>query len=400
MKFIYTIAVILAAVSLISWLNYRLICRFFRPVHRKFIKYIYLFFTMEMIFVLGYGWPNHLTFGAPQYEIYRFFVYCAVAWFGGQLILLLYQPIFYIAQRLIKTEKLEDTSLSPKEGAMTRRHFLKNTLAAASLVPFGISSKAVYEAQADLMVVRHSLVISKLPAYLKGFKICQISDTHLGPYFDLDKLDSLITGVIAEKPDLVVITGDFIDDLKLLQPSINRLNELHPLIPHGIYYCLGNHEYFQNISVVRTEFTKSRVKLLDNQSALLIGEQEPFYLMGVGYPWADISRRGAVSVSKRREYFAAAKQSVPANAFTVLIAHHPDFLMDGFAAQIPLTLTGHTHGGQVVVGGRSLLPTNYQYMRGLYQENNVYGYVSSGAGHWFPLRLNCPREISVFTLLT
>jgi len=90
--------------------------------------------------------------------------------------------------------------------------------------------------------------------------------------------------------------------------------------------------------------------------------------------------------------------AAPSNAFTVMIAHHPDFLFDGFANKIPLTLAGHTHGGQVVIGGVPVSPLPYRYMRGLYQENQGYGYVSSGAGHWIPFRFGCPPEISIFTL--
>ena len=120
--------------------------------------------------------------------------------------------------------------------------------------------------------------------------------------------------------------------------------------------------------------------------------------MGVDYPWADLSHNGInVSDSKRQQCFAAANQDVPLSAFKVLIGHHPNVLFDGFAASIPLTLAGHTHGGQVVIGGKTLL-SSYHYMRGLYLENGVYGYVSSGAGHWLPFRLGCPPEISVFTL--
>lgn len=401
MKFIYTILAILALMSLISWLNYRLLSRYFTLYHSKNIKFTYLFLTIAMLVVLGYGWPKHLSFGDAHYEPYHFLVYGSIIWFGGQLILLAFQPIFYTFHYLIKKgSKVENQIIPSVDEGMTRRRFLQNSLALTSLVPFGISAKAVYEAQYHLIVERHSLTMPQLPSNLKGFKICQISDTHLGPYFDLGKLDSLIQLVLAEKPDLVVITGDFIDDLSFLQPAIKRFDDLRSSIPYGIYFCLGNHEYFQNIELIRSALKKSSVTLLDNQSALIVPGEQPFYLMGVDYPWADVSRRGSVSDSKRHEYFAVANQSVPPNAFKVFITHHPDFLMNGFAAQIPLTLAGHTHGGQVVIGGKSLLPSNYQYMRGLYQENQVYGYVSSGAGHWFPFRLNCPREISVFTLLS
>jgi predicted MPP superfamily phosphohydrolase len=152
--------------------------------------------------------------------------------------------------------------------------------------------------------------------------------------------------------------------------------------------------------LVRAELHNSRIIVLENENVLIVPGQQPFYLLGVDYPWADSSYNGInVSANKRQQYFAAANRNIPINAFKVLIAHHPDCLIDGFAAQIPLTLAGHTHGGQVVIGGKPLL-NSYAYMRGLYQENGNYGYVNSGAGQWFPFRLGCPPEISIFTMMS
>jgi len=93
-----------------------------------------------------------------------------------------------------------------------------------------------------------------------------------------------------------------------------------------------------------------------------------------------------------------ALSSIPAGACRILISHHPDFIEDAFAAGIPLTLTGHTHGGQVYLFGKSLLPVQYRYMRGIYRQNGLYAYVHVGTGHWLPFRVDCPPEIAVFTL--
>ncbi len=124
-------------------------------------------------------------------------------------------------------------------------------------------------------------------------------------------------------------------------------------------------------------------------------EETTFYILGVDYPWP---KTAAEKDSTRRQFMLKAEANIPNDAFKVLLAHHPDFLFDGFSAQIPLTLSGHTHGGQVNILGKSLLPVTYYYMRGLYQEGHSYGYVSPGAGQWIPFRLGCPPEISIFTL--
>jgi len=399
MRFFYTVTVILVVTSLISLLNYRILSRLF-PVYRKqTMKYGYAVITIITILVVGYGWSIRPPFVASRNEAYHYLVYCALVWLFGQLILLICQPFICVAHRLTRSTT---TSTIPDNRSltmgMTRRNFLHNTIAAVPLVTFGIGTKGVYEAQTNMILQRYSLVMPNLPPNLNGFKIAQISDTHLGPYFDLAKLDTAIKLVAQEKPDLLVITGDFADDLTLLKPAIERFNKLEPSIPHGIYFCLGNHDYFRNIELVRAELGKSRIKNLENENVLLVPGQQPFYLLGVEYPWADGAQSGiSVSANKRQQYLATAQQNIPPNAFTVLIAHHPDALIDGFAEQIPLTLAGHTHGGQVVIMGKSLM-SNYTYMRGLYQKNGVYGYVSSGTGHWFPFRLGCPAEVCVFTL--
>lgn len=400
MGYIYPALVVLILISFISWLNYRLLARLFHSYRTQVVRSTYFVFSIITIALIGYGWSTRPLFAVPDQDVYHFLVYGTLAWLLGQVILLIFQPFIYVAHRLITENKQVSTQeKSSMTLAMTRRDFLHNTLAITPLVAFGLSTRGIYEAQTEMIVDRRSLTFPTLPPNLNGLKIAQISDTHLGPYFDLRKLDTVIKLIIEEKPDLLVITGDFVDDLNLLKPALDRINELHPLIPHGIYFCYGNHEYFRNIEFVRAELHKSRIVVLDNKSTLIVPGEKPFYLMGVDYPWANASQRGInVSDSKRQQCFAAASQNIPADAFKVLIAHHPDFLFDGFAAQIPLTLTGHTHGGQVVIRGKSLQST-YAYMRGLYQENGVYGYVNSGTGHWFPFRFGCPPEISIFTLL-
>ena len=397
---IYSVLITLAVIAFINWLNYRLLCRLFDVYRTQVVRCVYLIFSIITIVVIGYGWSTRTIFSIPNQNIYLCLFYSALVWLVGQIILLVFQPFIYVAHRLIKGNKEIKTQKENSVAlAMTRRDFLHNTLAITPLVAFGFSTRGIYEAQFEMIVEHHSIVVPTLPSNLNGFKIGQISDTHLGTYFSLAKLDAVIKLLVQEKPDLVVITGDFVDDLDLLKPAIDRINELQPLIPHGIYFCFGNHEYYRNIELVRAELAKSRLIVLDNSNAIIVPGQQPFYLMGVDYPWANASQRGInISTNKRQEYFAAAGANIPPDAFKVLIAHHPDFLFDGFTAKIPLTLTGHTHGGQVAIWGKSL-QSSYAYMRGLYQENGVYGYVSRGAGHWFPFRFGCPPEISIFTLL-
>jgi len=400
MGFSYTILIVLTIITFVSWLNYRLLSRLFPFYRIRMVKYSWLLFAAETNLAIVYSLSRHPPFVVPEVEGFRFFVYGALIWLFGQLILLILQPLIYVAHRLLKSNRRADTpETSSSVSGMSRRNFLQRSLAATPLIAFGIGTKGIYEAQTAMVVRRHSLVMPELPHNLSGFKIGQVSDIHLGPYFDLAKLDTVLRLLAKEKPDLVVITGDFTDDLALLKPAIDKFDELQPSIPHGIYFCMGNHDYFHNARLVRAELDSSRIVLMDNIHKLIVPGPRPLYLIGVDYPWADFAHNGIkVDDNKRKQYFSAANQAVPQSAFKVLIGHHPDVLFDGFAARIPLTLAGHTHGGQVIIAGRSLL-TPFHYMRGLYSEGGVYGYVSSGVGHWFPFRIGCPPEISVFTLM-
>ena len=191
---------------------------------------------------------------------------------------------------------------------------------------------------------------------------------------------------------MLVITGDLIDELALLSPTMERLAAFQSQLPQGIFFCWGNHEYFRDINSIRKALDKSPIVVLENSNKAV---GNGLYLAGVDYPWS--KDKGGQEVV-RRQFFAQAIRGIPADAFTVLLTHHSSFLDDAFAAGIPLSLAGHTHGGQVNIFGKSLLPVQYKYMRGMFRQGDSYGYVSVGTGHWLPLRIGCPAEVSVFTL--
>ena len=92
-----------------------------------------------------------------------------------------------------------------------------------------------------------------------------------------------------------------------------------------------------------------------------------------------------------------ALSGIPDYAFVILLAHHPEFFEEAIECKIPLTLSGHTHGGQIVFMGMPLVPTGTPYTKGRYVEEQSVCYVNNGSGHWFPIRINCPREITVIT---
>ena len=118
------------------------------------------------------------------------------------------------------------------------------------------------------------------------------------------------------------------------------------------------------------------------------------YLAGTDYPFA----RGDAFYTEKAAFFAAAMEDVPAHAVTVLLAHHPEFIDDAATdGRVPLTLTGHTHGSQFGILGQPLFPV-FKYTRGMVRIGENYGYVHTGNGSWFPLRIGCPPETAYFRL--
>lgn len=381
MRTMYPIVIIL--MLLISGVNWWFLTKWIGKFHSWQRFSLYWFVTIIAWCAISYSWIIHP--GTPFfYQWIIPLVYVSFVWLIAQLLLLFIFPVLFGMRKIITGKTV-----------LARRKFLKKVLYGAPALALGMSIQGAYSSKFD-MVIRHvTLPFQEIPQGLKGFKIAQISDTHLGSFFTLEQLDHVIELVKGEKPDIVVITGDLIDDLTLLTPCIEKLSQLSTLVPHGIYFCWGNHEYFRDFKRIRQELLQSPIHVLENSHVPIVVKDATFYLLGVDYPWADkITEKN----TKQQQFLRTAQLGIPDGVFRILLAHHPDFIGDAFTMDVPLTLVGHTHGGQINIWGRSLLPVKYQYMRGLYQENGNYGYVNVGAGQWFPMRIGCPPEISMITL--
>ena len=241
--------------------------------------------------------------------------------------------------------------------------------------------------------------IKKLPPELQGFTIAQISDVHLGAYFSLERLDKLLNRIASAKPDVLVLSGDIFDDVSINDSAIKLVDSYCDKFKHGIYYCHGNHEHFRGIKHIEAELAKTKIHWLVNQSENVLSN---LYMIGVDYPpAAPVTKSGGrgekdeLFYGQIKSYTEKALANVPYNANVVLLAHHPEFFDYAIQKNIPLTLTGHTHGAQV--WGLHLLGL-FKYTRGMYQNDNCYCYVHSGCGSWFCFRLFTPPEVAYFTL--
>jgi predicted MPP superfamily phosphohydrolase len=242
-------------------------------------------------------------------------------------------------------------------------------------------------------LVEVPLAFRDLPAALLGFRILHLSDLHLGAGPSVEDLRRLLDGLRGKPPDLIALTGDVADNVGELEAALQLLTEFSPRA--GVYAALGNHEYLNDISLTLPVYRKSSVRLLINEVADVVLDGARLAIAGVDDP---------VFVAPPRAFFRhAVARSAPqpaAGAFRLLLCHRPEGFEAAAEHGFHLTLSGHTHGAQLGFGGQSALEALFgvPYQWGSYRIGESRLYTTSGFGHWFPLRLNCPSEAPIIVL--
>jgi predicted MPP superfamily phosphohydrolase len=241
-----------------------------------------------------------------------------------------------------------------------------------------------------LEVTRLDVTLRALPPALDGFRVVQLSDLHLGPIGDRDALRDAFDRAVAEAPDLIVVTGDVVDaptaDLDAWLPELRRLRA-----PHGVVAILGNHD-----REVGLDHVTAALRAATDWTLL----RDDVHRVADGLVVAGLEFRPTPHEGDAVPSIAA---TLPRDAATVLLAHHPNAFAAARAAGIPLTLAGHTHGGQIAlpfaprVNPARALMTPYD--RGTFVEDGCLLHVNRGLGtSGQRVRIGVPREITVVTL--
>jgi uncharacterized protein len=233
------------------------------------------------------------------------------------------------------------------------------------------------------------------PAPLKGLKIAVIADLHGGsPYIDEAKIDRVVALTNAARPDLIVLTGDYVVGVPRtfggrripIKTIAAHQGALHA--PLGVYAALGNHERWEGVGNDRViaAFGAVKIPVLQNAHVRIGG----FYLAGIG------------DDHTRQSDPARALSGVPRGAVALCFTHSPD-IFPRLPGTCAVTLAGHSHGGQVRLPllGRPILPlrTGQRYAAGLVREGGKTLFVSTGIGtSGLPVRLGVPPEISLLSL--
>lgn len=252
--------------------------------------------------------------------------------------------------------------------------------------------------------IRHERIALKdLPPALDGFRIGQLTDVHVGDFIDPEYLEAAVEALDREGVDLQVMTGDLIDDLTQLEPTIAALNRTRAR--HGMLAILGNHEKWRDEEAVVAAYERvkpnGRLRLLIDESVTLDHNGASVRVVGVDYPMKKGGRHRLPKAERQALMQASAARAFAGSGpddFLLCLTHHPDFFPIAAERKARLSLAGHTHGGQVGLFGIPLFGFAFEHMLGRYKRGDSHLYVSGGTGHWLPFRVGVPTEVTVLTL--
>ena len=276
----------------------------------------------------------------------------------------------------------------------SRRKFIRRVSAAIPAAMVSSQLSGIVNSYRKIKIPVRNLPIADLPHELEGLKIAHLSDSHLGYYKNLDDLEDAVEEIAEYSPDLVLVTGDISDNLDILDDANRIIAGLNP--PNGIFASVGNHEYYRGIGRVLKIFEKSPYPMMINRGVSIDINGVPVYIGGADDP---VHLRG-VNLEFLRDTIKRTIYDAPSDSFKILMSHRPRGLDFAPEFDINLVLAGHTHGGQLGFGGRSMFESVWpeMYLWGIYQKEKTTLYTSSGMGHWMPFRLGCPAEAPILIL--
>ena len=279
----------------------------------------------------------------------------------------------------------------------TRRQFLRRLVATAVLGGTGGAVYAWHEAKA-CRVERVSIPLRNLPAAFEGTTLAWVTDTHHGPGVPLSYLEEVVAMTNALQPDLVALGGDYVQRSRYLQPRGGHRHFIAPGVavlaalraPLGRFAVLGNHDRKESTMLTRRALADHAFTELTNAGVWLERGGARLWLCGVD-DWA----------TGRPNLRAALGDTRPGDA-CLLLSHNPDFVEHIRDPRVDLVLSGHTHGGQVVLPiiGPPFTASRYgrKYVHGLVQGPMARVYVSRGVGTIGPpIRYGAPPEVTLIT---
>jgi uncharacterized protein len=272
---------------------------------------------------------------------------------------------------------------SSSSRGMTRRQAIRTVSAACVGVAAGVGAHGFLYERHRVEVTRATLSVSGLPEALTGLRVGFLTDLHRSASVPHALIDAAVRLVLAESPDLILLGGDYVSfgDRRFAGPAAEALAPL--TAPNGVFSVLGNHDDDRDVPAALSE---RGIEVLKDARTRLTIRNESLDLIGIRY-W-----------TKRLSEIARLAKG--AAAASIFLSHTPSRLTDAAALGLPLMLSGHTHGGQVVLPGLGAIAArSFPVIAGEGRRDNTVAFVSRGVGTvYLPVRLNCAPESVILTL--
>jgi hypothetical protein len=279
-----------------------------------------------------------------------------------------------------------------------RRKFLRQTtILGAGLATVGVM-RGRREAQGDPEIVHLDLAFDDLPPGLDGLRIAQLSDLHTGPLVHPDQVARWRALTQAERPELLLFTGDMVDSLPEEAEVVADAFKGFPA-PLGIFAILGNHDYFTDPRPIWKTLEAGGFHFLENRWSLVYRNGSRLALVGLQDPMARHGHFRDIRYGPGPSP-AIATQGLPEDTWRLCLSHRPSDWPLARQTKARLTLSGHTHGGQInLIPGVSSALLLGPYAKGLYRKGKDVLYVNRGLGVVaIPVRIGAPPEITIITL--
>jgi uncharacterized protein len=269
---------------------------------------------------------------------------------------------------------------------VSRRDLFKGLAAAAAGALVGAADHGYVYERKHVGVIRETLPVAGLAPALSGLRVGFLTDLHRSDTVSHEMAQGAVDLLMSEQPDIIMLGGDYVTfgtgrGRRFAGAAAEALAPL--TAPHGIFAALGNHDDDRDIpgalaakgvTVLRDARTQIRVK------------GEPLDIAGIRY-W-----------TRKPEIIERVVRGASPNL--VLLAHTPSRLPEATALRVPLVLSGHTHGGQIVLPGLGAVAAReFPVIAGTARRDATTMFVSRGVGTvYIPVRINCPPEVALLTL--
>lgn len=267
--------------------------------------------------------------------------------------------------------------------SISRRTAIKTVIATTvGSATGGLTYGAAFERH-RIGMTSTALPVAGLPPALDGLRISLITDIHHSRIVPASDVVQAITLAMSARPDLIVLGGDYVTfgDRAFVGPVAELLGSLQA--PHGVFAVLGNHDDDRDMAAA---LAAKRFTVLKDQRTQVTIRNETLTLAGIRF-W-----------TRRAENIARVVNG--AEGTVLLLAHDPRRLVEAANLKLPAVLSGHTHGGQIILPGvGAIARRSFPVLSGLGQQGDTSIFVSRGVGTiYVPVRINCPPEVALLTL--